>query len=144
MADGAKVLSLGPSALSLATYSRKLIDGAIKHGGCTLNTLAYQANAPKSGFVVGGASDVLVISADKLHGHEAVKARKDVRDWLASNIDEDNYPAFPFVGSWKDNGGVFFDFCNIYESIDDALNLARARKEIAIYDLAAGESIFVD
>jgi hypothetical protein len=131
-----KTLSLGHSAVSLATYSRRLIDEAVKHGGCTLNTLAYQANAPKDGFVVGGVKQF----EKNIDVHQA---RKQVRDWLEANLDGDNYPVAHFVGSWVDSGNIWFDFCNITADVEDALNLARVRKELAIYDLAANESVFV-
>jgi hypothetical protein len=144
-----KTLSLGPSALSLATYQRRLVKEAIHHGGCTLNTLAYEAPAPASGFVVGGGGDSLCVPVKDFHGHSEHGARKQVMDWLLSHIDADGYPDHSFVGSWVDSGNIWFDFCRIFDGPRDdayrlASNLARVRGEMAIYDLAAKESIFVD
>jgi len=144
-----KTLSLGPSALSLATYSRRLIDEAIKHGGCTLNTLAYEAPAPKSGFVVGGGGASLAIPTIDFTGATGSEARRQVREWLLSHIDKDGYPDHAFVGSWTDEGKVWFDFCRIFDgpredALHLALNLARVRGELAVYDLETQQSIFVE
>ena len=138
-----KTLSLGANALSLSTYGRKLIDGAIKHGGCTLNTLAYQANIPNNGYVVGGASNTLTIPVKDFSGHTQSMARKQVYDWLNEHIDSDGLPPYPFVGSWVEENLIYFDFCNILYHRNEALNLARYRGELAIYDQASGESIYL-
>jgi hypothetical protein len=142
-ANDVKVLALGPSALSLATYGRRLVKEAIKNGGCTLNTMTLQA-AVNDGFVVGGYADALTIPVKDFSGHRETQSREEVRNWLLKNIDADGLPMNSFVGSWVDNGSIWFDFCNIYHDVNDALKAARDRKELAIFDLNAKESIFVD
>lgn len=97
-------------------------DGTVAYGGSDL---------PTTGYFVGGLYKSLILedaSAVRLH---------EVASFVT------NSPAVDYYGVWTDqeDGAVYIDGVNHYESLEEALLWASEREEIAIWDIARGEEI---
>jgi hypothetical protein len=66
-----------------------------------------------------------------------------LRNWLRVNAD---IPAGTGYGAWKspDNGHIYFDVVDFYDDKESALEVARARGELAVFDIATGETAWVN
>lgn len=49
-----------------------------------------------------------------------------------------------FAGFWVDNTDLYIDINQSFDSLDEAMSIARERGELAIYDTHAGREIRVD
>ncbi len=48
-----------------------------------------------------------------------------------------------YLGVWYDNGTWVYDICKCIVNLDDALAAAKHYKQDAIFDIAAGEEMFL-
>ena len=89
-------------------------------GGCTINR---QKMTPKRGYMVG------------------IQGFDNIDDMLRQNLAENEY-----YGTWKDmedNGKVYFDISTNIIDKAKAIELAKKRHELAIFDIENCESIYV-
>jgi hypothetical protein len=102
----------------------------VQDGGGTFDARTLAPVAPTEGYAVGlgdgskvlansTAADIAVVI------YRAVQANKSA----------------PYVGTWIDDAVIYIDPVVILQSLQDALTLARALGEKAIYSFATGESV---
>lgn len=109
--------------------ARALVRCARRDGGCTMDK--SRTRITSGGHAVGGVLPTLV-----LHRADGAAVREFVRRSLISGSD--------VFGSWRDEGGaIHIDAVDIIEDRDVALEIARERNEIAIYDLDNREEVRV-
>ena len=117
------------SADMIATASMKIWWAIEDHEpGMTISPATLDDAAPDHGYYVGGASWSMVRAA-------AMITRDDVRTFIAAHADA------PFIGMWTEDGRVFLDAVDHITDRDDAIKLGRERHELAIYDIANGQTI---
>jgi hypothetical protein len=109
----------------------ELIHAAHANGGGTFNKDGSPIDATE-GYVVGGIHPSLTFREQTA----AIDAAELVAKWV------DIHPAECY-GSWKNDGLIHIDAVHIAHNREYALFVAKLRGEKAIYDLAAGEEIFV-
>lgn len=103
-------------------------------GGATLEGSTLAPVAPTRGYAVGLAPDTARIL-------EVVDATDQA---LRAALEEvaATYRA-PYVGAWVDGGRIHLDPVEIVTRRRAALALGRARRQLAVYDFATGESVEV-
>ena len=73
-----------------------------------------------------------------------VRERPDVLNTLAAYyIEVCRERSGVYFGAWRDGGNVYFDLTEVFYDCEQALEKAERRGQKAIYDYAAGESIFL-
>lgn len=111
--------------------------GLCYSGGATVSPFVGE-DAPSVGYMIGGVVEELVLTT-----HETLTV-PNLTAWLSDIVP--NLTSGHYVGAWHDarTGNVHFDVSLRQVSRSDAIRIARGRGELAIYDLAAGETIYVD
>lgn len=124
----------GPLAVALATgYARAIVDGAATApGGGSITTTG--APVPGAGYVVGGVVPSLVT--------EAAPTADEVTAWILAT---DAHRA-GVLGWWvdTDTGRTYVDASDVVSGRAAALELATARGELAVWDLAAAAEVRTD
>tara|TARA_X000001382_G_scaffold78603_2_gene55130 strand:+ start:260 stop:619 length:360 start_codon:yes stop_codon:yes gene_type:complete len=90
------------------------------------------------GYAVGGAQDFKVHEVDN-EDLSFIKFEKLMNGLVSSSFD----PHTQVVGGWVDEGRVYLELSDIVQSKYVAMELAKARREKAIYDFANGKSIYL-
>ena len=87
---------------------------------------------PERGYYVGGKVESLVF------GDVSEVDRGELAWWVG------NSPA-RYYGVWRDveDGRIYFDAVTHMQHLETALNLAKARKELAVWDILGGNEIRV-
>lgn len=98
-----------------------VVRDTLENGGVTLD--AGKGVYVTEGLVVGGVTESRKVPVAQL-------TEEVVRDTLAELAQ-----FAPYVGTWVNEGIVWFDACNIYNNHNDALRVAIARNELAYFDL---------
>lgn len=117
----------------IATVSR-LASRAV--GGSGSGHTVYAPNVVRRRYVVGGYVPTL------LYPIGTAPAHMRVRIWDA--VHADAAQGATTLGYWEDNGTVYVDLGDMYYSLDIALEVARERGELAIYDRETGGCIPVN
>ena len=117
---------------TLALYlTRALVNGATTNGGATIDSTG---NVPRSGFCVGRG------------GAEALNPKRSYMDQALEIVEAElnNNPRTSF-GAWVDSETqrLYIEPVDIFRFRADALQAARLRAEIAIYDLELSQEIRV-
>lgn len=97
-------------------------------------TVYVKGIAPRR-YIVGGYLPSLIFPIGAAVGH----VRKRVRAWVG-----DSARRAETLGMWEDKGTVYVDLGTMYYSLDVALEVARDRGELAIYDREEGVCIPVN
>lgn len=107
------------------TATRKLWD-AVRTGqdGATVDVLGGEA--PRYGYLVGGASWTLVRAASNL-------TPDDVAGFVSA------HPHARYFGMWVDGGRVYLDVVDLVYRESDAFESARERAELSIYNVRTAE-----
>lgn len=114
------------------TLTRDLIEQAEINGGHTIY-LTETSNVGR--YVVGGLVGTHTIDPDEYGSLEYAA------DWVATRWQPG---VSETLGSWVNpDGRIDLDYGTTYESLDAALDVARARGELAIYDRLTGDCIDV-
>ncbi len=82
-----------------------------------------------------------------IQGCEEVYYSEDVTDdtipgYITRHVKQLLHPG-AYLGAWLDGIEVYLDVSINVASLEDALNLARNNSQLAIYDLASDESIYL-
>ena len=113
-------------------------------GGCSI-ALVYEDGEtkyyiPSTGFVVGGVVPEKSIGLD----NEAAFKHMFNRFHFQAQM-ELNENGSAVMGMWVEDGKkIVFDLCNIHDTVKVPMDIARKRKERAIYDLETEREIFVN
>ena len=117
---------------------KEFVASTIENGGATMNVVT--GVVPTSGYVVSMQGHEQTFP---LFGNDVVKEiliSGAVKLYLEENIVEFVY-AENFLGSWIDDGLLYLDISNVYESEHDALRMAVANKQLAYYDISNAKTI---
>lgn len=146
--------------------SADILARTVRDGGCTLDSRTFEpVSCPccPAGYLPCPCHDTLPFARGETPaGHAVWTVGGDTRpaasfayspdDALASSrladalcrvlgsYDDDPYrPAY--IGTWIDDGTVYVDAVSLHSSREDALAVAYARGEAAVYNLATGETV---
>lgn len=109
-----------------ALRRRLLVDG-----GATLDAATLTPLGAGRGYVVGLVDGDAASLPATATGREIVDALRRI---AAAN-------RAAVVGAWVDGGRIYLDPVEIVDDLRDALDRGRARRQVAVYDLAAGASV---
>lgn len=104
-----------------------IFERTMQEGGITL--LGGREFTPKTGFIVGGVTPTIIVDADK---DAMVRA-------ICTHMVNDH----PMVGTWLNDGKIHVDAVEWIEDRERALEVAKERGEIAIWDCAETKEVFV-
>lgn len=106
-----------------------LLAGLLREGGATVSTRTNET-VPVTGYMVGGVATPLEVKRAELRP-------SDVVAWL----ERTDVPTGSYVGAWESDGVLYFDVSQRLEDRGTALHAARARGELAIWDLDNGAEV---
>jgi hypothetical protein len=110
----------------------KFRSDVMTNGGATMSISIV--DVPKYGYMVSLPDRERVFSGEI--------SDDDVRSFVTDRID-DLSDFENFLGGWIDKGKVYLDVSVHVEDRDQALMMGKLFKQKAIYDIAAGESIYL-
>ena len=110
---------------------KKLINEIIKNGGATLTSTLESAEL-KNGYMVSE------VGAEKVFGLDKVEEIEKTLIEYAEKITSNEY-----VGAWVDDGKLYIDISKHYKSKKQALRVGADNKQLAIFDIANAESIYI-
>ncbi len=118
----------------------QLEETATKKGGFTYNPVRYKDRTPpKRGFALSIKKNTeKVIKLDQTHEKIRAQLKDYIRAHRADIKKEGN-----FLGGWIDKGKLYVDISKVVKDKDDAINLAREAKQLAVFDLGKGQTIEV-
>ena len=90
------------------------------------------------GYAVGGAEDFKPFETDN-ESLSFIRFDKIMNGLVTSALDRGTQ----VIGGWVDEGRVYLELSDIVRSKSVALELAKVRKEKAIYDFANAKSIYL-
>jgi hypothetical protein len=137
---------MGYYANEMVTIVDGIVNAIIDDGGATIDIETGRVmTLPDGGYVVAiGAPYEWIIESP----HNAFSAR--VLDAIqqffnhAGTWANDLRAATPIhMGVWADDGKLYFDLVQVTTDIDVAMQAARERKQIAIFDTTTGQDIVV-
>ena len=109
----------------------KLIEKIIKNGGATLTSTLENADL-KNGYMVSEVGAERVFGLDEVE--EIEKTLIEYAEKITTN---------QFVGAWLDDDKLYIDISRHYKSKKQALRVGADNKQLAIYDIANEESIYI-
>ena len=111
----------------------QLINKLNTEGGFSYNVI--DGSIPGAGYMVS------------IPGAEAVRRLSDITELTIKRYTEEHAQqlAIPgaYLGGWVNGCNVYLDVSINVESLAAALSLAREYRQLAIYDLSSGESIYL-
>lgn len=109
-----------------------------KNGGCTF-TAEMEVIEPESGYVVSTFPLLSEVYSDCTLGSRiaSLVLRFRMRNGTFASA------SGCYLGTWLDGNTLHLDVVAIVDTLDDALELARKHKQIAVHDLANGCDISV-
>lgn len=110
---------------------KKLIDEIIKNGGATLTSTLENAEL-KNGFMVSEVGAEKTFELTDIEGIE--KTLIEYAEKISAN---------QFVGAWVDDNKLYIDISRHYKSKKQALRVGADNKQLAIFDIANAESIYI-
>ena len=110
---------------------KKLIEKIIKNGGATLTSTLEEADL-KNGYMVSEVGAERVFGLDEVE--EIEKTLIEYAEKITTN---------QFVGAWMDDDKLYIDISRHYKSKKQALRVGADNKQLAIYDIANEESIYI-
>ena len=110
---------------------KKLIEKIIKNGGATLTSTLEDADL-KNGYMVSEVGAERVFGLDEVE--EIEKTLIEYAEKITTN---------QFVGAWMDDDKLYIDISRHYKSKKQALRVGADNKQLAIYDIANEESIYI-
>lgn len=110
---------------------KKLIKEIIKNGGATLTSTLENADL-KNGYMVSEVGAEKTFTLDEVE--EIEKTLIEYAEKISTN---------QYVGAWVDNNKLYIDISRHYKSQKQALKVGADNKQLAIYDVANAESIYI-
>ena len=120
------------------SLARDALVSLANHGGSSHSLVAGKDMRGSANFAVS-------IYKDREKVFDATPTEFNVRDYLIENQDALDKSQH-MLGLWRnpDDGKVYVDISLYVPDLETALRLGRAHDQLAIFDLAAGETITVD
>lgn len=108
---------------------------------------ARTGKSPDHGYMVGGnGADEVRIPMNWIHAnrYNLTTVAEKIATVLRTEYGELLYrESYTYLGSWVHNGELYFDVAGNFNDLDTAVDFAKARNEIAIWDVERGEEIYV-
>lgn len=126
---------------NLSDVALMLAIGALGDG---VTVMSHNVEIP-SKWVCGGVRDSLHVAATpEVAERDSVPLLTTfaLRNWLTRNSDLG--PQYGY-GAWRDpsSGHVYFDVVDFHDSQSEALEVGRARGELAVFDIATRQTAYV-
>lgn len=123
-----------------AYVAEKIVNGVVQDGGASVNIFG---DTPIAGYMVAieGPTTRIYPFKDFLEAPMTI-----VLNWMGSDEVQDAVANdLTFYGAWHNrlDGTVYLDVSEMFFAQETALNVARARNQQAIYDVARGQDIQV-
>jgi len=118
--------------LQYSDYTR-LVNKVIEEGGFSINV--------NTGAIPGAGYMVSIPGAEEIRNIASFDY-KDIKSYAARHFEQLAIPG-AYLGAWLDGSEVYLDISINLDNLQDALGLARNNKQLAIYDLASDESIYL-
>ena len=110
-----------------------LVNKVINEGGFSINV--------NTGAIPGAGYMVSIPGAEEIRNIASFNY-KDVKSYIARHAEQLANPG-AYLGAWMDGSEVYLDISINVQSLFTALQLARDNKQLAIYDISSGESIYL-
>ena len=111
----------------------RLVNKVIDEGGFSINV--------NTGAIPGAGYMVSIPGAEEIRNIASFDY-KDIKSYAARHFEQLAIPG-AYLGAWLDGSEVYLDISINVESLAAALSLAREYRQLAIYDLSSGESIYL-
>ena len=98
-----------------------------KQGGFTLNLI--NGKAPTTGYVVAVSKD-----SEHVMDPERTDVNMEIDDYIMTWQPE-------WIGGWMYQGRAYIDAVEVFDGLDAAIDAARERDQLAIFDVETGEVI---
>lgn len=120
--------------IAVTAMTNTLERGILENGGATVSPSGI---VPDSGWAVAlpGLGWVQAYDGSEL---DRILLRPDVRAWLKARKADLAWQG-RYAGAWVDKGNLYLDMVEIRQDKEDALQRARARGELAVFNLATRE-----
>lgn len=120
------------TAATATTLAHLALDETALTGGASVEVLT--GNNPPAGGVMVATADSDERKFDNLDA-----------DTLARYIESTDWAPGEYLGVWQDTDGTYYvDKSEHFADIDAGTVAAQVRGELAVYDLATGESVYVN
>jgi len=130
-------------ASKIAIASAKALQNTIFNGGSSTSTKTFKS--PTSGYMVGGYSHEFSLPKDD-DSNEMFRRFSDAFSWyysLCHDVLSQSDKSEAFIGTWVEGHFIVFDVSMQFDSLEEAMQVAKAKGERAIYDVAEGKEIKV-
>lgn len=107
---------------------KNIKDMILKNGGATLDSNLEPIQA-QNGYMVS------------MQGHELVTTIEGLNDTLIERYTSLAKKLNGYVGMWLDDGKVYLDISQHHTNKNKALEIGKANKQLAIYDIGTGKEI---
>lgn len=107
---------------------KELIEKTKLNGGCSVNVIT--GDEPKTGYMVARQGFELVVDINR-PDLEQVIARFMMQVDLNPSLNKTSV----YLDTWVSNGVMYLDYSDRLNSFEFAMQLGRARHQLAIYDL---------
>ena len=128
------------------TVVRMIIDDLRRGTGGGTYLMDGRSVRPGDGYyAVGGAVDRTEISVPEknlLLYPETVQAATELLRDVVMDLEAQNLGGEIGIGFWVEDGEVFFDVSNLIQGRENAIEVAKERGELAIWDFANNENIY--
>lgn len=116
----------------------KILQDTLANGGGTYDPLTGESFSPGKGFFVGSTDKFpsLVLDANDITSDTIWDVQCFVNGMKRAGLKN------AYLGTWIDQEKIYVDASCLVLDKDEALSTAKDRGELAIWDNAAGESIF--
>lgn len=110
---------------------KDILEATLEAGGATFYADTLQMVHHDAGFYIGGAASTVVIPESEFTLETLSLAISDVSGRTR------------YIGTWIHAGSVYVDAVTYLRDAKQALELARQRGELAVYDIAGGSELSV-
>lgn len=126
--------------VSVESAALRLVTGIVSSGGASV-PVSSNGSVPTSGYMVGGIYSEEVKATSLAIWQVTTFVERGLK--VARDLYGEGSAAY--LGSWLDaeTGQVWFDVSEHVAERGAALRLAAKRGELAVYDIATGESVYI-
>lgn len=128
-------------AVKISAASTKALQNTIFNGGSSTSSKNFKS--PTSGYMVGGWHHEFALPMEE-NDNRMFFRFSDAFSWyltLCHEVLEDSDKSEAFIGTWVENDFIIFDVSLNFDSLEEAMEVAKSKGERAIYDVAEGKTI---
>ena len=128
-------------ASRIAFASAKALRNTIENGGSSTSFKTFKS--PTSGYMVGGLHHEFALPMEDDPNRNFFRF-SDAFSWymtLCHEVIADSDLSEVFIGTWVEGHFIVFDVSARFDSLEEAMEVAKSKGERAIYDVAEGKEI---